>query len=412
MKIKRKKSISNFVAIAIAVLFGISMIVVGGIKPVFAAQPEAKLSLNSRNDSENIPFVASNMFPGDMETGIYCVKVVYEDTVTVLFRVDIGENYEKLAEVLKCKIVLKNTGETLYDGLMKDTIKAIDYTLAKAESGEAELTYEISVYLNTGVGNEYQNKALKADFVWWIEETEDVAGTGESLQQDSDMGTEGQGSPLMGDKARLSLWGALALCLAACIGTFIFRERRTVQNGKNGPKVRRKILMSVVAIILLTAGLAVTTYAFLYQALAVEANVFQTGTVDINFNDNEPVIKPYEFLFEPGMLVEKDFFVENKGTVEVYYRIYFANVEGRMANALEITIKEADEVLYTGKASDLTRENACMSESALGVGEKVWLTATFYYPENEGNETQLQDMSFDIIADAVQTKNNQNRLFE
>ena len=35
----------------------------------------------------------------------------------------------------------------------------------------------------------------------------------------------------------------------------------------------------------------------------------------------------------------------------------------------------------------------------------------FHFPENEGNRNQGTKMSFDIVAEAVQTKNNPNKLF-
>lgn len=416
MKVKRNKSITDIVLFLLTVMFVSGMTVFGGIKPVFAAQPETVLTLDSRNDYENVPFEASNMFPGDTETNIYNVKVVYEDTVKVRFRINIHENYEKLAEVLRCKIVLKNTEETLYDGLMKDAPNAMEHTLAKTEGNEAELTYEINAYLDTSVGNEYQGKKLKAAFVWWIEGEEDLSDTDENQQPESadktDVQTPSGQTPPTGDEARLSLWGTLALCTAVLMGIIVFKKHKSGQIGESGGNARRKVLMSVAVIMFLIAGMAVTTYALLYQAVAVDANVFQTGTVGINLNDDEPVIKPDEFVFEPGMTVVKDFFLENEGTIDVYYRLYFDNVEGNVADVLEITIKEANEVLFKGKAAEMTKDNACRSEKTLGVGEKAWLTAIFYYPEEEGNDTQKQFMSFDICADAVQVKNNPERLFE
>ena len=43
-------------------------------------------------------------------------------------------------------------------------------------------------------------------------------------------------------------------------------------------------------------------------------------TVKINLNNGQPIISEHEFLFEPGMTVKKDFFVENMSTDSVYYR--------------------------------------------------------------------------------------------
>lgn len=125
-----------------------------------------KLTLNSGQTADHSRFTLTNMFPGDSETKPYCVKVSYQGIVTVNFRADIYEGYEKLAEVLNCRVTVE--GQTRYDGLMRD-MPAIGYTLSAKRAAAQELDYEIEVYLETSVGNEYQKKQLMADFVWWVE---------------------------------------------------------------------------------------------------------------------------------------------------------------------------------------------------------------------------------------------------
>ena len=46
------------------------------------------------------------------------------------------------------------------------------------------------------------------------------------------------------------------------------------------------------------------------------------------------------------------------------------------------------------------------------IGEKMDLTIAFHYPEEAGNETQELELSFELCADAVQTKNNPEQQFE
>lgn len=60
------------------------------------------------------------------------------------------------------------------------------------------------------------------------------------------------------------------------------------------------------------------------------------------------MIRPDEFLFEPGMTVKKDFFIENDSTGTVYYRLYFAGVSGDLADVLEVTVKDGNKTLYSG----------------------------------------------------------------
>lgn len=139
------------------------------------------LYLHSRNEGDNTPFRAVNMFPGDTEVKYFCVRVSHKGNVTVRYHADIRNGYEKLAEVLRCRVVLLSTGEVLYDGLMRDMPESINHPLDTDTPVISELYYEIDAYLDTSVGNEYQNKDLVADFRWWVEEVDnlDIPQTGD-----------------------------------------------------------------------------------------------------------------------------------------------------------------------------------------------------------------------------------------
>lgn len=140
------------------------------------------LSISKNNAADQTPFAVGNMFPGDMETKDYCIKVTHKDKVTLKFTADIHTGYEKLAEVLKMKIILKGNNTVLYDGLMKDVPEYLDHlVVGNTTSTTEEITYVISTYLDTSVGNPYMNKELKADFKWWVEEKENLTqpATGE-----------------------------------------------------------------------------------------------------------------------------------------------------------------------------------------------------------------------------------------
>lgn len=150
------------------------------------------LSLYNRNPGDNTPFEVRNMFPGDKETKYYCVKVSHKDDVIVRFHADIQDGYEKLAEVLKCRIVLLSTGEIMYDGLMRDMPESINHKLTTTEKTTSELYYEITAYLDISVGNEYMEKDLIADFKWWVEEIGNLE------------------PPQTGDNSNLALWACLA----------------------------------------------------------------------------------------------------------------------------------------------------------------------------------------------------------
>lgn len=136
---------------------------------------ETTILLYNRNPDDNTPFSAQNMFPGDVITKDYRVHVSYKADVTAKFHVDIREGYEKLAEVMLCKVELLTTGETVYEGLMRDFPESWDHILETNSKTTTELKYRIAAYLDTGVGNEYQNQELVADFQWWVEEDENLS---------------------------------------------------------------------------------------------------------------------------------------------------------------------------------------------------------------------------------------------
>ena len=176
-------------------------------------------------------------------------------------------------------------------------------------------------------------------------------------------------------------------------------------------KTDKKLAASVLTIVVLAVCLCITTFALVYSTVAVDNNLFQTGEIRVNLNDGKPVIEEDEFLFEPGMTVEKDFFLENQGTWDVYYKLYLDNVEGGLADVLEVEIRDGDTVLLEGKISELTKEQVGVADDILKLKERRELTVSFHFPEEAGNSTQNLYLSFDFKADAVQTKNNPQRLF-
>ena len=127
------------------------------------------LSLYRKQPEDNTPFNVVNMLPGDAVTQNYNVRVSHSGDVTVRFRAIIRPRYEKLAEVLKLRVELLNTGEILYDGLMRDMPRSVNHKLTASGSTTSDLEYELTAYLDTSVGNKYQNQELIADFHWWVE---------------------------------------------------------------------------------------------------------------------------------------------------------------------------------------------------------------------------------------------------
>lgn len=167
------------------------------------------ISLHNRNAGDHIAFNAGNMFPGDAESKYFCVQVSYQDAIAVKFHADIRSGYEKLAEVLNCKMVLLTTGKTMYDGLMRHMPSCLEHVLYSPKGTTDELYYEITTYLDTSVGNEYQNEDLIADLRWWVEEEEHLSV-----------------SPQTGDPSNLTLWlGFMCASLSMLRLLFVARKK-------------------------------------------------------------------------------------------------------------------------------------------------------------------------------------------
>lgn len=175
----------------------------------------------------------------------------------------------------------------------------------------------------------------------------------------------------------------------------------------------KKLNISIATLVVLFLCLCVTAFALAYAMLRVDNNVFETGEIDIDLNGGKPVIEADEFLFEPGMTVEKSFYIKNNGTWAVYYKLYFSNVKGDLGDVLDVTIENAEgNVLLQGKLSKLKRHNVPVVEDELKVGERRDMTIIFHFPEDAKNTAQSDNVSFALSALAVQTKNNDGKEFE
>lgn len=182
-------------------------------------------------------------------------------------------------------------------------------------------------------------------------------------------------------------------------------------NESEEKKSGKKFMVSMVLVIFLSICLVITTYALVMVSVSMPDNYFQTGNIDINLNDGKPVITEHEFIFEPGMTVTKEFFIESRSTWDVFYKIYFDDVQGGLANILKIEIRDDDKILFAGTAGELSENNVKAADDVLRMNEKRNLTISFHYPKEKGNETQDLTLAFKLCAEAVQTKNNPDKAF-
>ena len=174
---------------------------------------------------------------------------------------------------------------------------------------------------------------------------------------------------------------------------------------------KKRIYISIAAAAVMFVMLAVTTYSLILSLLSVEDNLFETAQVQLELNNGQTVFNGDDMNIEPGHSIVRDFTVENKSTVEVYYRLYLENVSGPLRDTLTFEIYDGSTLLFSGRADDMTRESPCVDSNPLAAGEVRTLTAVVKMSESASSEYQTASVSFDISADAVQARNNPDRLF-
>lgn len=187
-----------------------------------SSNQQATIELYAGNPEENTPFKVGNMLPGDSETKSFRVRVSHSGAVTVYCAVSARPGYEKLAEVMQVRIALPATGEVVYDGLLRDASDVPARELTSAGSTAAdELQYEITAYLDTSVGNEYQNLDLIADIDWWVDDAGALApsaGDGLPTALAGVLAKTGDLAP--------ALAGAILVAAVAALAIFVASRKR------------------------------------------------------------------------------------------------------------------------------------------------------------------------------------------
>ncbi len=161
----------------------------------------------------------------------------------------------------------------------------------------------------------------------------------------------------------------------------------------------------------LSIGMTVTALLAVFLCVLMFMLLRATAPVKINLNGGNPVISEYEYEFKPDTTVEKTFYVENEGSQNLYYKMYFNHVSGELADLLEVTILNGEIVLYSGTAKSLTRNKVKAVNDILCPGERRYLTIRFHMPNTAESTGKDMSLSFDFCVDAVQMQNNPNKDF-
>lgn len=417
-------------------LLCILLVLSGAGLAIVSAAPQddsPSLELYKKHAQDNEAFQVSNMVPGDKVSQDFTVRIHHKEQVTLYFKGLVTKQSKDLGDVLQVRVTDKNSGKAICQGTF-NTINNKEYSqeIAQSGSGQTDVTYQVDAWLDTSVGNAYQKAFLDADFQWYVKDDGNTEPTQPSdnpttptdpTKPSQSGGGSGSGShggltARTGDTAHIVLWCVFAICALAIIILLIKSRRDKKLAGEDlddsDSETHKKLRRSMFIAVLLALMLGVTTFALITSMVEVKDNHFDTGVVKINLNDGNPVISEDEYLFEPGMRVVKDFFIENEGSIDAYYKIYLEDVKGDLADVLQLTIREkgTDKILYQGTAKDLTRGSAAVDEAVLSAGERKDLTIRFYFPKERGNEAQDKTLSFKMGATATQVRNNPDRSFE
>ena len=179
----------------------------------------------------------------------------------------------------------------------------------------------------------------------------------------------------------------------------------------NEQSLKKKLNIMIVTVVLLVIGLAVTSFALASSIVSVRNNRFTMSMgVSLKVNDGNPVVDMTDILFEPGGTYRSEFPISNLGTFDVWYRIYFTDVEGELKDEINVTIKEQNgTVLCQGKIGELGSNEVAVS--TLASGEEKTLIIEFHFSSTADNDAQGKAVSFNITADATQQKNNPGQDF-
>lgn len=177
-------------------------------EPLVSEALAVDLKINKKQENDTFNFEVENMFPGDSIRQTYNIHVSCNKDVTVKFHAKTNGESQKLSEVLKTKITLVETDQTIYDGSIIDMPKSLDFKIETAESTTKTLKYDMVVYLDTSVGNEYMGLGQDVTFEWWVEEVDNLD------------------NPKTGDDSNITMWMVVMAVSATLIVILLLKTKK------------------------------------------------------------------------------------------------------------------------------------------------------------------------------------------
>lgn len=179
----------------------------------------------------------------------------------------------------------------------------------------------------------------------------------------------------------------------------------------NKNKLKGRLYLTIALFSLLVCSFTTTSFALALSIARLNNNRFEMSMgVELNLNGGEPIVDTTSMVYEPGGTCVSEFPVTNLSTFDVWYKIFFTDVDGTLSDHITVTVREKDgTVLCTGRLSDIHKDNVTVS--SLASGQQKMLEIEFYFSPDAGNGAQGQTVSFGITAQATQKKNNPDQDF-
>lgn len=179
----------------------------------------------------------------------------------------------------------------------------------------------------------------------------------------------------------------------------------------NEKKLKARLYLTIALFCLLVSSFTTASFALALSVAQLRDNRFTMSTgVELYVNDGAPIVDSANMVYEPGETYVSEFPITNLSAFDVWYRVYFTDVDGTLSDLINVTVKEPDgTVLCSGVLSDLGKDKVAVS--SLAAGEKKMLSIEFYFSPDAENNAQKQTVTFGVTAHATQMQNNPNQDF-
>lgn len=174
----------------------------------------------------------------------------------------------------------------------------------------------------------------------------------------------------------------------------------------NEQKLRNKLKIMIVTVILLSLGLVGTSVALASSIAKIRTNHFTMSMgVELELNEGKPVVDMSGVVFEPGGTYISEFPISNLSSFDVWYRVYFTDVKGKLKDEVHVKVTEEDgTILCDGMIAEL--DSGKVIVSSLLAGEEKILKIEFTFSKTADNTNQGETVMFNVTADATQKQNN------